>query len=193
MRLSIRRVVLIRHGQYEERGDGVLTALGREQAAVTRDALRGMGADSIVSSTLSRAMETGAIVAAAFPQLTLKHDDLLCECTPTALPASLRVVIHPAQIKADRARAEKAYARIFRPSRAPTTDVVVCHGNIIRFFACKALGVAPRVWINMASLHCGLTEISVLPNGETRLMSYNDTGHLPRALRTMSNAAAKRD
>ena len=191
--MSVRRVVLIRHGQYEERGDGSLTELGRMQAEVTRDAVAGLRADAIVSSTLTRARQTGRIVSAAFPKLTLTEDDLLCECTPTALPPSLGVVRNPALIKVDRARAEKAFKRFFRPASTPKTDVVVCHGNIIRFFACKALGVPARVWINMASLHCGITEVSVLPNGETRLMSYNDTGHLPRELRTMSNAAAKRD
>lgn len=193
MTLILRRVVLVRHGQYDEHDTGQLTALGRKQAATTALAFEGMRIDSMVSSTLIRAKQTAEIIAEqiGFPRVT--HSALLCECVPTMLPASLRVKVDPEHVRQDRERADRAYERFFRPTKTARTDLVICHGNIIRFFACRALGVQPRAWIKMQSLHCGITEISVLPNGETRLASYNDTGHLPRPMRTMSNAAAKRD
>ncbi len=193
MPIPIRRVLLIRHGQYQERGNGELTALGRKQAAVTGRALAGLRVDGMVSSTLIRAKETAAIISESVTGVKVMHSTLLCECMPTPLPASLKLRLDAAQIREDRARADRAFERFFRPSRTHRTDVIVCHGNIIRFFVCLALDVSPRVWVKMQSLHCGITEVSVLPNGETRLASYNDTGHLPPPMRTMSNAVAKRD
>ncbi len=185
--------MLVRHGQYDEHDTGKLTPFGRKQASVTARAFEGMRIDSVVSSTLIRAKETAEIIAEHIGYETVTHSALLCECVPTMLPASLRVKVDPDHVRQDRERADRAYERFFRPSPRPRTDLVICHGNIIRFFACRALGVQPRAWIKMQSLHCGITEISVLPNGETRLASYNDTGHLPRHMRTMSNAAAKSD
>ena len=193
MSIPIRRVVLIRHGQYDEHDTGSLTALGRKQAAHTGHAFVGARVDSMLASTLIRAKETAAIVRESIPHVKLSHSALLCECVPTPLPASLRLGLDPAQIRVDRERADKAWDKVFRPTKASRTDLVVCHGNIIRYFVCRALGVPVKSWVKMQSLHCGISEVSVLPNGETRLASYNDTGHLPRELRTMSNAAAKRD
>jgi serine/threonine-protein phosphatase PGAM5 len=191
--ISLRRILLIRHGQYDENETGKLTPLGRKQAAITARAFEGLRVDAMVSSTLTRAKETAKIIHEGMPHVKLTHSALLCECVPTPLPHSLRVKLDPAQVEEDRVRADKAFAKFFRPTKTPRVELVVCHGNIIRYFACLALGVQPRAWVKMQSLHCGITEVSVLPNGETRLASYNDTGHLPRNLRTMSNAATKRD
>lgn len=193
MTIPTRRILLIRHGQYDEQGSGELTALGRKQAAMTGRALEDLHVDALVSSTLIRAKQTAQIIGESLPHLKIVHSSLLCECVPTLLPRSLRVKLDPVQVREDRARADRAFERFFRPTKAPRTELVVCHGNIIRYFACLALDVEARAWVKMHSLHCGITEVSVLPSGDTRLASYNDTGHLPRHLRTMSNAATKRD
>lgn len=191
--MPVRRILLIRHGQYDESGEGWLTPLGRKQAEATGRALRDLELSGIVSSTLPRARETADILAESFPGLRVTRSSLLCECIPTALPAALKLRLDPQQIKDDRERAERAFAKVFRPTKTPKTELVVCHGNIIRYFACRVMGVQARAWVKMQSLHCGITEVTVLSTGETRLASYNDTGHLPRKLRTMSNAATKRD
>jgi len=193
MKIAIRRILLVRHGQYDEAGSGRLTALGERQAIVTGRALSGLRVQSIVSSTLVRAVETADILAPSFPDSRVTRSALLCECIPTPLPASLRIEVAKAQIRADRKRADLAFAKFFRPSRKPRTDVIVCHGNIIRYFACRVLEAPARAWVRMQSLHCGITEVVVLPSGDARLVSYNETGHLPRRMRTMSNVASKRD
>jgi serine/threonine-protein phosphatase PGAM5 len=193
VKIAIRRVLFVRHGQYDESGSGRITPLGQAQARATGEALLDLRVDGMVSSTLVRARETADLMAASFPGIRVARSSLLCECLPTALPSSLRIPVTPAQIRADRARADKAYERFIRPSRKSRTDVIVCHGNIIRYFACRVLDANPRTWIRMQSLHCGITEVAVLPSGDARLSSYNDTGHLPRSMRTMSNAARKQD
>ena len=190
--MGTRHVILIRHGQYDEEEDGGLTELGREQAHRVGAALRGVSPRTIYVSTLRRARETAAIVSAHFPDVPVRAMRLLCEAVPTTIPR-LPGFATPARIRADRARAEAAFLKIFAPVRRSRVDVVVAHGNIIRFFVCRALGVPPITWVKMGSVHCSLTEILVEPSGYMRLRSFNDTGHLPRRMRTMSLAPLKQD
>lgn len=185
--MATHHIILIRHGQYDEQEDGELTELGREQARRVGAALQGIWPGTIFVSTLRRARETGEIVAACFPGVPVRPMPSLEEAVPTAIPR-LPGFATRARIRADRARAETAFARLFRPVRKSRTDVVVAHGNIIRFFVCKVLGVAPVTWIRLGSAHCGVSEVLVEPGGTMRLRSHNDTGYLPRAMRTMSLA-----
>jgi serine/threonine-protein phosphatase PGAM5 len=97
------------------------------------------------------------------------------------------------RIRADRARAEAAFDRLFRPVRRSRSDVVIAHGNLIRFFACRALEVEPVTWVKLGSTHCSITEIVIEANGYMRLRSFNESHHLPRKLRTLSLAVSKQD
>jgi serine/threonine-protein phosphatase PGAM5 len=190
--MGTRHILLIRHGQYDEEHDGGLTDLGREQAHRVGAALRGVTPRTIFVSTLRRARETAAIVSAHFPDVPVRKMRLLCEAVPTTIPR-LPGFASAARIRADRTRADAAFAKLFRPARASCSDVVVAHGNIIRFFVCKALGIPPITWVKLGSVHCGVTEVLVEPSGYMRLRSFNDTGHLPRRMRTMSLAPIKQD
>lgn len=187
--MGMRRLIFLRHGQYDEEDTGALTKLGRKQALVTSRALVIEPLDAIHVSTLLRAKQTAAIVGEAFPHLTLRASSLLCEAIPTKLPKRLAPHVEPGQVAQDRIRVTKAAKRLFRPAKTARTELVVCHGNIIRYLFCLALGVKPETWIRLHTHHCGLTEIAVLPNGQLRGVRYNDLGHLPHAMRTMSGKA----
>lgn len=187
--MGTRRLLFLRHGQYDEEGDGRLTALGREQAAHSAEALAGERLDQIRVSTLIRARETADIVARLHRAVPVRASSLFCEAIPTKLPPRLARGIDAARIARDIPRAKRAAAELFRPSRTDRTDLVVCHGNIIRFFHCLALDVEPTAWVRLVSHHCGITEVLVLPSGQLRAVRYNDLGHLPAALRTMSGVA----
>ena len=139
-----------------------------------------------------RAKQTAAIIGEVFPHLTPRASSLLCEAIPTKLPRRLAHHAEPGQIAQDRVRVAKAAKRLFRPSKTTRTELVVCHGNIIRYLFCLSLGVKPETWIRLHTHHCGLTEIVVLPNGQLRGVRYNDLGHLPHALRTMSGKVSQR-
>lgn len=57
--------------------------------------------------------------------------------------------------------------------------VVVCHANIIRWFACKALGVDPDgTWGRMRFNHAGVAIFEVDSVGNVQLAALNETGHL---------------
>ncbi len=182
----MRRLIFLRHGQYDEQDTGALTPLGRKQAARTAAALRKLRVATIWSSTLLRAKETASIVASRQPHVRVKRTKLLCEVIPTKLPRhiKLRIPIDALHVKGDRERADRAFDMLFRVARTDRTEIVVCHGNLIRYLVCRALGIAPKLWMRLDSTHCGLTEFRVLPHGVVRVVRYNDVGHIPLAMRT---------
>jgi glucosyl-3-phosphoglycerate phosphatase len=71
--VTLRRLILLRHGQtdYNVAGrmqghlDSVLTAAGREQAAAAAPVLAALAPDRLVSSDLTRAVDTAEVVGAA--------------------------------------------------------------------------------------------------------------------------------
>lgn len=86
-----------------------------------------------------------------------------------------------------RQQLEGAFARHFRPTSGPDSSVaIVCHGNVIRYFWCRAFGVDPKLWSSMMIGHCSVTVIQVRRDSTFRLVSFSDVGHLPPALQTYS-------
>lgn len=178
---STRTLIFLRHGQYEAESRGELTPLGREQARLTGKYLEAFHFDVVWSSTLPRARETADIVAHQIGGMRVRHTGLLREGLYTKVegyevPASER--------REDRARADAAYAKIVRASRVERRELVVCHGNLIRYLMCRALHTPVSKWLRMTTSHCGLTRVIVRDTGAVRVMSYNETSHLPTKLVT---------
>lgn len=179
--MGTRTLLFLRHGQYDADSRGELTPLGREQARLTATYLEAFTFDVVWSSTLLRAKETAEIVAARLGAMRVRHTGLLREGMYTKVegydvPASER--------REDRARADAAYAKIVRTSRTERTELVVCHGNLIRFIVCRALRAPLARWLRMTTSHCGLTRVLVRDTGAVRVVSYNETSHLPTKLVT---------
>ena len=182
-------IYLVRHGMYDlvEKADdktaNALNALGREQAAFVADRLATLPVKftSITTSQFTRARETGDIIAAKLGATCLR-DALLNECTPPGMGVA------PTAIEAGAAaQLQQAWARFAVPTPAAAThDVLVCHGNVIRWFVCQALGVDLHQWSRMEIANASLTVITVRSDGTTRLNVFSDTGHLPIAKQTWS-------
>jgi serine/threonine-protein phosphatase PGAM5 len=178
---------------------GVLTALGRDQAAVTgrwiSEHLSGSRVNALWSSTLPRARETASIIAHVLgdrssplevrrsrePRVTVRSAAVLRE----GMYSNVRGhEVPPKERKADRARADAAWLRFFRTCRMDRLEIVVCHGNLIRYLVCRALHTPVIRWTRMNSNHCSLTRILVRDTGAIRVVSYNETAHLPVSLVT---------
>jgi serine/threonine-protein phosphatase PGAM5 len=83
------------------------------------------------------------------------------------------------------AQCSKAFSRYFtRPRRKERREVLVCHGNIIRYFICRALGIPPETWGRLNSHNCSISAVAIYPDGFMMVESYNDVGHLPERLLT---------
>jgi broad specificity phosphatase PhoE len=77
---------------------------------------------------------------------------------------------------------QRILARFFKGSRQNTTYIVVCHGNVIRYLVCEALGLPYETWMRIDSRHAAITEFRVYPGGFRALVNYNDTSHLPMSM-----------
>ncbi|EGB10342.1 hypothetical protein AURANDRAFT_5074, partial [Aureococcus anophagefferens] len=192
-----RHIILVRHGQYDESSKDderrVLTGLGRDQAVATGHKLRAVLDASgspdteirIRSSTLTRAKETAALMMPHLPDRTehLGCDPNLNEGRPAqVIPGK---AYSNAVVRADNDRIEEAFRSVFYRS-GPREDgalheyeIVVCHGNVIRYFALRALQLPPEAWLRLCTFNCSVTYLVVRPSGSVSLRALGDIGHLP--------------
>ncbi len=177
--MGSRTLILLRHGQYEP-DSGSLTPIGRKQAQHAAKYLKGFDFDAVWASTLIRARETAEIVTGhiggSMRTTRVLKEGLYTKIDGYLVPASER--------REDRARADAAYVKFFRTSRVDRTELLVCHGNLIRYLVCRALKAPISKWMRMNTHHCGLTRIVIRDTGAVRVVSYNETAHLPAKLVT---------
>jgi len=57
-------------------------------------------------------------------------------------------------------------------------EIVVCHGNVIRFFFLRALQLPPEAWLRLCSFNCSLSYFVVRPTGSVSCRTFGDIGHL---------------
>jgi serine/threonine-protein phosphatase PGAM5 len=194
--MATRTLYLIRHGQYDfvhqpDDLGGYLTALGREQARRTAEMLSSLPISAIYCSSLRRAAETAGIIASAFSSITPKSYRQLWEIVP-CIPAreadyfAIRFPdLAPEQIVLDRQAADEAFDLFFRlPETEDKQEMIVCHGNIIRYFACRVIGAPIDSWASMETHNCGITRCTIESDGRMMLVSLNDIGHLPLDVQT---------
>jgi serine/threonine-protein phosphatase PGAM5 len=178
-------LVLVRHGEFSPSSLG-LTRLGRRQARRTAKRLSHLPVTRIHSSTMKRAWETAIIIAAQLPERELVRAHLLRECLPN-LPLSLRRIspeITPDMLRRGKDRVDRAFRRYFRgPAHRDECDVLVSHGNVIRYLAGRTLGLEKYGWHRLGTSHCGITVIRISRDGSCSLDACNDTGHLSGTMR----------
>ncbi|XP_065905929.1 serine/threonine-protein phosphatase PGAM5, mitochondrial-like isoform X1 [Dysidea avara] len=201
-----RHLILIRHGQYDHRYDlahkpdelRVLTQLGHQQATITGKRLKelqaatGSGYNALIHSSLKRAIETTIDIIPSLEVVPpVSSCDLLIEglpCKPDpGQPVSWK---NRHKFYQEGARIEAAFRKYFYRAnpeqKSDTTDIIVCHANVIRYFVCRALQLPPEAWLRMSLAHCSITRITIRPNGRVTLKGLGDAGHLPANMITYS-------
>ena len=192
---GVHYLYLVRHGIYDRDpavtndsiGNG-LNALGHEQAKLigARLAALPIRFDRLVSSGLLRAVQTADDMGVAMKMKPVR-DAVLNECTPTSSNARIMAGENPAEVAACDSLRAVQWQRYFTPTpERDTFDVLVCHGNIIRWTFLRAVSGAVQGWANLDIGNASLTIIAVRPDGSTRAVMYSDVGHLPAAKQTWS-------
>lgn len=185
---AARTLLLVRHGHYvaeaggDERTGMGLSPLGVAQARLLADRLAGwpQHIDALQVSPLRRARETAAVIAESLPGSASRFDEDLAECTPPTRRSEVTAAEKPADLRACEAQLERAFARYFGVREAqPATQLLVCHGNVIRWLVTRALGVDSQAWLEMSVGHASLTVIRVEADGRMKVISVGDVGHLP--------------
>ena len=184
---GVRFVYLIRHGDYtraanadDTKANG-LNELGKLQADLLGKRLAALGGPihALVSSDFTRARETADVIGRALG-LTPTRDARIHECVPRESDPRPGAGPEPSDQAACESNLAAAYASYFRPAPAnDERDVLVCHGNVIRWMVRRALGVSTTGWRSLDVANAALTVIAVRPDGTTSLISFNDVGHLP--------------
>jgi serine/threonine-protein phosphatase PGAM5 len=184
-----------------------LTELGRRQAARTGARLAllhthaqaegGLGIGKIACSSMKRARETASIIAgelgAPAPAAEAWDPDL-AEGVPCVPDPGKRT--NP--VAEDGPRMRRAFARyLFRGRYPPPAldvvpglprdlpgheyEVVVCHGNVIRYLVCLALQLPTEAWMRLELAHCSVVALTIYPNGAVAMSAFADSGHMPFA------------
>ena len=150
---------------------------------MTAARLRAMpiGWTSLQASAMTRARETGGIIAEYFPDLELAIHRDIRECTPTTRREDIMADLEPGEAEECEANLNTAWDRIFVPAAGPDDefDIVVCHGNVIRWFVTRVLEVDPAAWLGMSIANCSLTVVQVRADGSTKLIAFADSGAHP--------------
>jgi serine/threonine-protein phosphatase PGAM5 len=186
----VRTIYLVRHGAYlpdpkanPQSGPG-LSVLGIAQARLAANRLHSMPftMDTVVSSNLTRAQQTAAIVHEQLAGVPASSTALLGECTP---PAAIDLRESGGTLGACQRKLDAAFAQFFIPaSGADRHDVLVCHGNVIRYLTMKSLGVDAKSWPGLSVAHASLTIVQIHPNGAIRVIAVGDAGHIPANLQS---------
>lgn len=189
-----RTIFLIRHGEYAPQDDNipdsenVLTPLGIAQARLVSARLQSMNIkfSSLTSSTMTRAKQTAMIINEDFPELDLKQSDLIRECTPPTWRKDVMVGVDTSHREECVKNIEQAFKELFIPSPDANdrNDIIVCHGNVIRYFVTKVLNVDTMAWLQMSITNCSLTIVRIMPDRTMRLDAFSDYGHIPENMRT---------
>ncbi|HSW53832.1 MAG TPA: histidine phosphatase family protein [Ignavibacteriaceae bacterium] len=189
-----RTIYLIRHGEYDQADTSdsdigkKLTPLGISQARLVSARLKGMPVKftSLKSSTMTRARETAMVINQDFPELKLQQSTLIRECTPPTWRKDIMADETESDLNMCAKNLEKAFGEYFAPSPDGNdrNDIIVCHGNVIRYFVTKVLKADPMSWLQMSIGNCSLTIIRILPDGSMKLAAYGDMGHIPPNMQT---------
>lgn len=198
---ATRTIVLVRHGDYlpdpaaDPKLGPHLAPIGVAQARLVGARLASLPTrfDAMRVSPVQRARDTAAIIAGDFPGRHFEVVDDLAECTPPTRRSEAVADEKPADLAACERQLDRLFARYFRPSVGHAqTELMVCHGNVIRNMVVRALGVDSKAWLEMSVGNASITRILVEADGRYKVISVGDVGHLPPSLRTGATGDAPR-
>lgn len=190
--MASRYLYLVRHGQFnpDEKANpsGDLSAVGKRQARALVKFFKTIPVTIIRVSTLRRAMQTAEPLVKAFPDVKTEYTTKLLECIPPLVPELREQYfrdVSEEDLRGHYWHAERAFASYVRRTTGPDKhEILIAHGNLIRYLVCRAMDVDATAWSALTSFNCGVTRILVESNGLCSVISYNEMGHMPAELFT---------
>ena len=198
----VHTLVLVRHGNYapdpsvDENIGPHLSPIGVAQAHLAANALDALPRfDGLYASPMQRARDTAAVIGIDdFPDRKFEVVDDLAECTPPTPLGEVAKTEPPADMAACKARLDRLYARFFTAANGQDrSDLLVCHGNVIRYLVTRALGVDTGAWLAMSLGNASITTIRIDADGRAHVIAVGDVGHIPPRLRTSAWGDPPRD
>ncbi len=187
---AARTIYLIRHGHYDadpqadpELGPGI-SALGVAQARLLGARLAQVrDFDQLHVSPMQRAQDTAASLLPSLPGTATQTLADLRECTPTPRRRGAVSDVEPAEQARCQAQLERVFSAHFKPAvGSERRELMVCHGNVIRYLITRALGVDSEAWLEMSVGHSSISQIRIEADGGYKVIAVGDVGHLPANL-----------
>lgn len=202
-----RTIILVRHGQYNLKGtkdsERHLTDLGKEQADITGKRISELVKHlktktpkdlngnqtpltvNFVKSTMTRATETANIILKHFPEIQEHQScDMIREgapCPPD--PPYPEWDPTPSDFFVEGSRIEAAFRKYIHRADVDqehdSLDVLVCHGNVIRYFVCRGLQFPGEAWLRFGVHNGSYTVMNVNKKGDVTVTALGESGHLP--------------
>lgn len=196
-----RIIYLVRHGHYDadpsadpKLGPGI-SPLGVAQARLLGARLAGLPKfNRLYVSPMQRAQDTAAALSDGYSEAPFETLADLRECTPPTWRDAVTADENRQEMAACKAQLERVFRTHFRPaSNTSSHELMVCHGNVIRYLITRALGVDSEAWLEMSVSHASITRIRIEADGSYKLVGAGDIGHLPPTMHTGATGDADWD
>jgi probable phosphoglycerate mutase len=189
---------LVRHAEQEltanESPTVGISSIGKEQARLLGQRLRGVKFDGIHHSPAARARETAYVVALSLPGVPVQESEFLRDRTPVPDRSELRDyseaeltwLAHVPAEECDPGGAEITSAIKHFSSLGDSQHLLITHAYVVSWFVRAALETPNRRWMGLNPFNASLTVIRYRPDHPDQpvtLIGYNDLGHLPLELR----------
>ena len=190
---ATRTIVLVRHGHYapdpaaDAKLGPALTELGIAQAHLVGARLAGLpeSFDSIYASPMTRAQQTAKVIVGDLDDAVIETVADLAECTPPTRRKEVTATMKSEELADCAKQLDRLFATYFKPAQGTSSEeLMVCHGNVIRYLITRALAVDTEAWLEMSVGHVSMTTIRVEADGSFKLIAAGDVGHVPPNLRT---------
>ena len=163
---------LIRHGE-KTLDFKRLTKRGKKQAELLGKRLKKLDIDKIISSDLSRCVETAKIINKHLKLKLISFDPRIREIN------SYDKILF-SRCKRKRKSVKEFLKNILEHEEG--NILVVCHGNVNRYILSLLLEIPPKK-AKLVQIPTGVNTIERKRNGEIKIVTVNDTTHLPEKLK----------
>ncbi len=191
-----RYLYVVRHGEASP-DESTLTDLGRRQASLLGERLRGSAISVIHHGPLARAEQTARLIRDHLGDADLRASEPAGDYVPH-VPRREELPPHAADVLLDQVAAFPAEERRAGPDLArralalftgpvegdePRHELLVTHNFLVGWLVRHALDAPDWRWLGVNQAHTGLTVIRYAPGRPSAVLVHNDTRHLPDELR----------